>query len=106
MPRWNGPATVVDLTAIPDGIIGVRWQGRNLQIRVQDCRRALAFMFGRNPMNANPVAKLADFDLCTEPTREPTREWCHGGWDSLTGDWFTRSAKMLQFRRCRDRNAK
>lgn len=83
VPRWNGPATVVDLTAIPDGIIGVRWQGRNLQIRVQDCRRALAFMFGRNPMNANPVAKLTDFDLCTEPTREPTREWCHGGWDSL-----------------------
>ena len=41
----DGPKAVVDLTAIPDRIIGVRWQGRNLQIRVQDCRRALAFMF-------------------------------------------------------------
>ena len=45
VPRWNGPATVTDLTSLPDGQIGVRWQGRNLQVRVQDCRRALAYVF-------------------------------------------------------------
>ena len=45
VPRWNGPASVTDLTAVTDGLVGVRWQGRNLQIRVQDCRRALAFLF-------------------------------------------------------------
>ena len=45
VPRWNGPASITDLTAVTDGLIGVRWQGRNLQVRVQDCRRALAFLF-------------------------------------------------------------
>ena len=45
VPRWNGPATVVDLTSLRDGIIGVRWQGRNIQMRVQDVRRALAFAY-------------------------------------------------------------
>jgi hypothetical protein len=44
-PRWNGPATVCDLTSLRDGMIGVRWQGRNLLVRTQDCRRALAFVF-------------------------------------------------------------
>ena len=44
MSRWNGPAVVTDLTSLRDGIIGVRWQGRNLQVRVQDVRRALAYM--------------------------------------------------------------
>ena len=51
--RWHGPATVVDVTSIIDGVVGVRWQGRNLLVRVQDCRRALSFTvipvyFGRN----------------------------------------------------------
>ena len=32
-----------DLASIKDGLVGVRWQGRNLQVRVQDCRRALSF---------------------------------------------------------------
>ena len=36
--RWNGPASVTDLTSLIDGMIGVRWQGRNLQVRVQGCR--------------------------------------------------------------------
>ena len=45
VPRWHGPASITDVTAVPDGIIGVRWQGRNLQVRVQDARRALAFAY-------------------------------------------------------------
>ncbi|CAL1139494.1 unnamed protein product [Cladocopium goreaui] len=45
VPRWHGPASITDLTALTDGIIGVRWQGRNLQVRVQDARRALAFAY-------------------------------------------------------------
>ena len=36
---------MTDLTSLPDGQIEVRWQGRNLQVRVQDCRRALAYVF-------------------------------------------------------------
>ena len=58
--RWNGPASVTDLTSLVDGLIGVRWQGRNLQVRVQDCRRALALvfapiMFGRG---SSPIEML------------------------------------------------
>ena len=43
VPRWHGPAVVADLTSLCHGLVGVRWQGRNLQVRVQGCRRALAF---------------------------------------------------------------
>ena len=45
IPRWNGPATVCDLTSLRDGMVGVQWQGRNLLVGTQDCRRALAFVF-------------------------------------------------------------
>ena len=40
---WHGPATVADTTAITQGIIAVRWQGRTLDCRVQDVRRAIVF---------------------------------------------------------------
>ena len=67
----DGPKAVVDLTAIPDRIIGVRWQGRNLQIRVQDCRRALAFMFapiffggGSSPMKCSEWQPKLSKDVC------------------------------------------
>ena len=39
VPRWNGPATVCDLTSLRDGMV------RNLLVRTQDCRRALACVF-------------------------------------------------------------
>ena len=40
---WRGPAEVINLTSIKDGIIHVKWQGRVLAVRVQDARRALLF---------------------------------------------------------------
>ena len=41
---WRGPATVVDVTSLCDGILGIRWQGRNLLCRCQDVRRALVYL--------------------------------------------------------------
>ncbi|CAJ1367944.1 unnamed protein product, partial [Effrenium voratum] len=41
---WRGPATVCDTTSLKDGIVGIRWQGRNLICRTQDVRRALVFL--------------------------------------------------------------
>ena len=63
--RWNGPASVTDLTSLVDGMVGVRWQGRNLQVRVQDCRRALAFvfapiMFGRGSSPIEVLRRAAE----------------------------------------------
>ena len=40
---WHGPATVVDVTSVRDGLISVRWQSRILSCRVQDVRRALVY---------------------------------------------------------------
>ena len=40
---WYGPATVVDLTSIRDGQLGLKWQGRLIICRTQDVRRALLF---------------------------------------------------------------
>ena len=36
-----GPAIVADVTLLSQGIIAVRWQGRTLDCRVQEVRRAL-----------------------------------------------------------------
>ena len=53
---WFGPATVVDLTSVIDGQIGVKWQGRLLLCRTQDVRRAqlfwcfLAYMPAQSPV--------------------------------------------------------
>jgi len=63
--RWNGPASVTDLTSLVDGMVGVRWQGRNLQVRVQDCRRAFAFvfapiMFGRGSSPIEVLRRAAE----------------------------------------------
>ena len=40
---WMGPAVVADVTPIPQGIVAVRWQGRTLDCRIQDIRRALVY---------------------------------------------------------------
>ena len=41
---WSGPATVVDITSIRDGLISIRWQGRVISCRIQDVRRALTYV--------------------------------------------------------------
>ena len=41
---WRGPAPVVSLDRIDDGIIEVRWQGRVIPCRVPDVRRAVAWL--------------------------------------------------------------
>ena len=45
---WRGPATLVEPRAegsLPTGsAASVRWQGRTLQVRTQDLRRALVYL--------------------------------------------------------------
>ena len=40
---WIGPAEVVNLTSMKDGMIHVKWQGRIIAVRIQDVRRSLMF---------------------------------------------------------------
>ena len=40
---WHGPAQIVDLSSLRDGIVHIKWQGRVLSARVQDIRSALTF---------------------------------------------------------------
>ena len=40
---WHGPAQMVDLSSLSDGIIHIKWQGRVLSARVQDIRSAMTF---------------------------------------------------------------
>jgi hypothetical protein len=40
---WHGPAQIVDLSSLSDGIIHIKWQGRVLSARVQDIRSAMTF---------------------------------------------------------------
>ena len=57
---WRGPATVVD-TRQP---VTVRWQGRHMQVRTQDLRRALGYFICLTralPMGADPVDVLVTF---------------------------------------------
>eukprot|EP00435_Cladocopium_sp_Y103_P052682 s894_g16.t1 len=35
---WHGPAEVVNLTSLQDGLLHVKWQGRILAVRIQDVR--------------------------------------------------------------------
>ena len=82
--RWNGPATVTDLTSLRDGIVGVKWQGRNLQVKVQECRRALAYMFA-------PIlfgGSLSPID-CLRRAAESFNGVMRLGWIRKGGDWIT-----------------
>eukprot|EP00434_Breviolum_minutum_P026800 symbB.v1.2.023686.t2/scaffold2188.1/size86315/1 len=40
---WIGPAEVVNLTSMKDGMIHVKWQGRVIAVRIGDVRRSLLF---------------------------------------------------------------
>ena len=40
---WHGPAEVVNLSSLQDGVIYVKWQGRVIAVRIQDIRTALIF---------------------------------------------------------------
>ena len=40
---WHGPAEVINITSMQDGIIHVKWQGRVIAVRIQDARRALMY---------------------------------------------------------------
>eukprot|EP00435_Cladocopium_sp_Y103_P028975 s3195_g7.t1 len=47
---WHGPAEVVNLTSLQDGLLHVKWQGRVLAVRIQDVRTAMVyFSFLMNP---------------------------------------------------------
>lgn len=37
---WHGPAEVVSLSSVQEGLLCVKWQGRAIAVRIQDCRRA------------------------------------------------------------------
>ena len=43
MPGWRGPCTVVSAASPDTGHITVRWQGRDMSVRVADLRRAILF---------------------------------------------------------------
>ena len=62
---WRGPAEVVEAPGPP---IVIRWQGRHLQVRTQDLRRALVyFVFtllafqNDDPQRTNATAVLVEF---------------------------------------------
>ena len=40
---WHGPAEVVSLSNVQEGLLYVKWQGRVIAVRIQDARRALIF---------------------------------------------------------------
>ena len=40
---WIGPAQVVNLTSMKDGMLHVKWQGRIIAVRIADVRRSLLF---------------------------------------------------------------
>ncbi len=81
--RWNGVASGTDLTSLVDCLIGVWWQGRNLQDRAQDCRRALAFVFA-------PLV----FGKCSSPIEmfrraaEPFTGCMRVGWFKHPSSWI------------------
>ena len=41
---WRGPAPVVSLDRVDEGIVEVRWQSRVLPVRMPDLRRAIAYL--------------------------------------------------------------
>eukprot|EP00435_Cladocopium_sp_Y103_P051132 s594_g15.t1 len=41
---WHGPAEVVNLTSLQDGLLHVKWQGRIIAVRVQDVRTAMIYL--------------------------------------------------------------
>jgi hypothetical protein len=41
---WHGPAEVVNLTNLQDGLLHVKWQGRVLSVRIQDVRTAMVYL--------------------------------------------------------------
>ena len=79
---WMGPAVVADVTPIPQGIIAVRWQGRTLDCRIQDIRRALVYpVFLAVHSSDSPVMILrmaveSSFGSCTRV-----------GWFKQQGNW-------------------
>ena len=40
---WHGPAEVVNLTSLKDGLLHVKWQGRVIAVRIQDVRTAMVY---------------------------------------------------------------
>ena len=40
---WSGPAEVVNVTSVIDGIVHVKWQGRIIAVRIADLRRSMMF---------------------------------------------------------------
>ena len=79
---WMGPAIVADVTPLSQGIIAVRWQGRTLDCRVQEVRRALVYMsFLAVESSENPVTIM-----------RLSVESCYGncvrvGWFQQHGAW-------------------
>ena len=44
MHGWSGPAEVVNVTSIQDGMVHVKWQGRVIAVRIADLRRSMMFL--------------------------------------------------------------
>ena len=40
---WHGPAEVVNLTSLQNGLLHVKWQGRVIAVRIQDVRTAMVY---------------------------------------------------------------
>ena len=81
---WLGPATVVDVTTIPQGHVSVRFQGRVLICRVQDIRRSLMYpvLMTREPLNT-PVGVIR------HTAESLYKQVVRLGWFSQLGTWRT-----------------
>eukprot|EP00959_Pyramimonas_sp_CCMP1952_P063792 1332581-Pyramimonas_sp.AAC.1 len=53
---WRGPAVVTDLTRLREGMIGVRWQSRNMQVRLPEVHvRWCCGHYLSNPMHRKGI---------------------------------------------------
>ena len=57
---WRGPCEITNLNNLEDGVIDIRWQGRTMAVRPQDCRPASMFIF-LSDHGDEPIAIVRQF---------------------------------------------
>ena len=72
---WRGPAEVVEAPGPP---IVIRWQGRHLQVRTQDLRRALVYFVYPLLAFENDDPQRTNATAVSSPTCGPGRSGCSG----------------------------
>ena len=79
---WLGPASVVDVSTIPQGHVSIRFQGRVMLCRVQDIRRSLMYpaLMSQEPLNT-PVGVIR------HAAESLNRQVVRLGWFKQLGTW-------------------